>query len=242
MEGPLSTYCSTAPSPHDGSSNAGRSPDKQDSTPSIRSESPRQTKYALRNIELQARESRQLPTYHQGLDYQGVRASGAVPGDGWSNSVNPEAPTGFNPIVNNNININGFDVDMTDNANASHSNSAGLTPQSSATYRSASHTSYSSPRMSDEGAINAGKNPRPNAFTPPNDELFPSPNMMNAKSPNSFNGTMQEDAFKMASSWNMNGGQTPNFSGMTPDGSWDKMMQDAGMIWDDQQKPGMTPR
>ena len=210
-----------------GSSISAEDAQRQRQTPSIRSESPRQTQYAFRNIELQARESRQVPSYET------LQAS--QPGRRWTTQPSREAPVGVNPIFNNNVSI--FDVDMTDTSNSSFGNSAGVTPQSTTTYQS-NNTSYSPPIVEDEITANS-QQMRPNVLTPSSDGMFSS-NVMNANSPNGI--LNQGEPYKLPANWDIGAAaMTPGFSEMTPDGTWDQMMNAAGMVWDDQ-KTGMTPR
>ena len=246
----------TSPNTHDSSSTNGKSPaapglsledmrypDRPQPTPapSIRSESPRQSQYALRNIELQTRESRQLPSYFEEHPSQNAQLQGTQPGEGWNANLRQDAPTGLNPLVGNNINVNLFDVNMADNSNQSRSTSTGLTPGSSSTYRSTSNTSYSPPQVEDEVTRSAQQQAWNNAITPPIDSIFVGPSTFNSQSPNGIAAVNQNDPFKVPPGWETDVGNTPGFSGLTPDGGWDKMIQDAGLIWDEQRN-GMTPK
>ena len=164
----------------------------------------------------------------------------------------------MNPIVNNNINIDTFDTEMSDGANQSNSNSNGLTPASSNTYNSNSSSTYSPPYAEDDksGSTRIQSNSQ-NTFpmqVPGDRAFFPGSQVLDAngaKSPGTRNGMNgQEELFQVPAEWDVNPGVSPGFSGMTPDGNWDKLMQDGGWekmmqdgTWIDQsQRTGMTPR
>ena len=208
--------------------------------PSARSDSPRQSQYSFRNIELQARESRHLPNIYS-ADIPSDQYTGATPGRGWAPQINNDAPTGLNPFVNNNINISSFDVDMTDNAGIVANNTTGLTPGSSATYRSSSST-YSPPQMEDEIQTNFNQPPASGFFPNVNGQSHGTQTYSNGKSPGVSVTAVQDDLFKVPTPWNAADGGTPSFQNFPPNADWDKMMQEAGMTWDPQQKSGMTPR
>ncbi len=220
------------------------------SSPSIRSDSPRQTQYALRNIELLARDSGQVNSMYSDNGIAPSQFREIFPGSSWTDRPNDNGPVGLNPLINNNINNNTFDTEMADNmAQTSPHNSSGLTPQSSSNYMSSSSTSYSPPQVQDEDANQPKSMPPvgsswPNSggefgpqhpiFTPP---AAVSPNSTNNNNNNSnTNGQSSQatpnDPFKIPAGWDMNGaGMTPDFSGMTPGGEWDKMMQN--ISWDE---------
>ena len=173
---------------------------------------------------------------------------GIFPGEGWGQGFNNDAsPLGMNPIINNNV----FDSDMTDSgANASHSNSSGLTPQSTNTYRSAS-TTYSPPHVEDDTSGKTQFSSRAQKFSPPGQTMFPGSDVLNAnaaKSPEDTTASGHDDPFKVPPGWDANNGMTPGFTGMTPDGGWEKVIQDGS--WDQMmkdgnwfgQRTGMTPR
>lgn len=194
----------------------------------------------MRNIELQARESRQLPTYYPG-DVQNAQLQGTSPGRGWAPQMASDAPVGLNPLVNNNISTNGFDIEMADNGTFAQSSSTGLTPGSSTTYPSNSST-YSPPQVEEEAPPNLKPVPSCHAFSASGDQSYNSSSLMDAKSPNMPTVNAQEDVFKVPSSWGMTDGATQNLQAFTPNADWDKMMQEAGMSWDPQQRSGLTPR
>ena len=265
IERPIPSYCSPVPSgAGDGSSDGPRFdetrlPDWQPpGSSSIRSESPRQTQYALGNIQLQAMES-QTGSFNPQTDMSGTELRGIFPHGTWSNAFNNDgAPIGMNPIINNSINVNPFDTDMSDAANQSSSNSNGLTPASTNTYHSNSNSTYSPPQVEDENTGTMRVQPKTQSafstYVPSDGPLFPGTHVLNAdstKSPGNNSATNgQEDPFKMPAGWDVNTGTTPGFLGMTPDGGWEKLMQDGGWekmmqdgTWIDQnQRTGMTPR
>ena len=204
-------------------------------------------------------ESQQISSLGSQLDTTANDLRGMFPDGSWSNTFsNNGAPIGMNPIVNNNINVNPFDTDMSDAANQSSSNSNGLTPASSNTYHSTTNSTYSPPQVEDENSgttqILSQNKSAYSTYIPSDGSLFPGTHVINAnsaKSPsNNSVGNGQDDPFKVPPEWEVNTGTTPGFSGMTPDGGWEKLIQDGGwekMIqdgtWVDQnQKTGMTPR
>lgn len=131
---------------------------------------------------------------------------------------NDNMPVGLNPIINNNINANGFDTDMSDRTNPSRHNSSGLSPSTSnSAYPSSSNTSYSPPGVVDD------------------DSLTSAATQQQAQSIS----TTMEESFKVPPGWDMGSGTgtTPGLTGMTPGGEWEKMMQSMG--WEG---TGMTPR
>ena len=164
----------------------------------------------------------------------------------------------MNPIINNNVNINALDTEMSDGANQSSSASNGLTPASSNTYNSNSSSTYSPPYAEDEstGATRIQSNTQKSySMNMPGDRTFlPGIQILDtnsAKSPGNTSATnTQDDLFQMPAEWDVDPAGTPGFSGMTPDGNWDKLMQDGGWekmmqdgTWIDQsQRTGMTPR
>lgn len=219
----------------------------------MRLESPRQSQYAFRNIDLAAREARRVRPFYPDAEHQQQKLHGIFNIDSWNGGATNNGPIGLNPLVNNNINVNGFDTEMSDAQN----NSNGLTPQSNFSYNhSSSNTSYSPEDSSTTQATTmppiAGPMNGYTAFPPPSDQMFTAPTSSNgtgsAKSPvtnnsqafrnNSqpLNGVGQEDLFKNMQNWDMGASPGP-LQGMTPGGEWDKMMDSMGpnMGW------GMTP-
>ena len=214
--------------------------------PSTRVESPRQQEFAFRNIDsaLQRGKSAQIArpffpeneTHSKNLptDLPGIFPQGA-----WNTSFSNNEPIGLNPVINGNMNINGFDTEMSDQANNS-SNSTGLTPQSSTSYNhSSSHTSYTPPG-DDAATTQASSRPTvagtytsyTSVYTPPAENMFAAQGSAsaNARSPvngnRNGNGNEQDDPFKMPASWDLGAGATPGvLSGMTPEGGWEKMME-----------------
>ena len=204
-------------------------------------------------------ENQQTSSFSSPINAAGHDLRGMFPVGSWGNNFsNDGAPIGMNPIVNNNINVNPFDADMSDAANQSSSNSTGLTPASSNTYHSATNSTYSPPHVEDDqSGTTQVQSQNKNAYStylPSDVSLFPGTHVLNAnsaKSPDNKSATSgQEDPFKVPPGWEINTGSTPGFSGMTPDGGWDKLMQDGGWekmmqdgTWVDQsQRTGMTPR
>lgn len=208
---------------------------------SAHSDSPRQTQYAYRPIDLAARGSRQ----HQQFFPENVPNQQQA----WGEQVGSNGPTGGNPILNNNIHVNGFDQEMSDNSSSSRGPSSGLTPQSMGT-NSTSNTTYSPPQVQDEDTSMA---PNPSSMPPisgpntyyasfnPGDNLFArqaSTGSTKSPDPSGVNA-MQQDPFKVPPEWEINSSATPSFSGMSPDGGWEKMMQSMSG-WDG--STGMTPK
>ena len=223
---------------------------------SIRSESPRQTQYALGNIQLQALASQQHGSFSAQVEPKGQNLVGVFPNDSWDNNV--DGPAGMNPIANNNANVNNpFDTDMSDAANQSSSNSNGLTPASSNTHPSTTNSNYSPPHIEDDNPGMAqfqSQNNAPYSTYPADASMFANTNLLNeksARSPGNQNTVHgQENPFKVPSEWESTTGTTPGFTGMSPDGGWEKLLQDGGWekmmqdgTWIDQnQRNGMTPR
>lgn len=226
-------------------------------TSSIRSDSPRQTQYASGNIQLQAMGNQTGPINSQ-TDISGSELRGLFPQGHWTNNFNDGAPIGMNPVINNNITINPFDTEMSDGVNQSGSNSNGLTPASTNTYHSNPSSTYSPPYTEDDNSgttrIQSNSKNAYSNYVMGDRTLFPDPNVLNnnsAKNSSNTNGMNgQEDPFRVPAEWNVNPGATPGFPAMTPDGSWDKLMQDGGWekmmqdgTWNDQsQRTGLTPR
>lgn len=236
----------------------------QTESPTFRTESPRQTQYAFRSIDLAAREARQMrPLYPEG-DQSSQKLHGIFSvGNSWDDGNT--FPSGLNPLANNGIGGNGFDTEMSDQQYSS----TGLTPQSGSSYNhSSSNTSYSPPNIQDEDASTnqAGANPPKSGTINGYSSFSPSSNnMYSGQYPSSgsgsgsgsvmspgigttnnqpfvsngqqLNGTQQDTQFKNTG-WDIGGGDTPGpIPGMTPGGEWDKMMESVGqgMGW------GMTP-
>jgi len=226
--------------------------------PTFGTESPRQSQYAFRNIDLAARESRRVRPFYPGSDHPPQQLHGIFSvGEPWNDGT--KFPIGVNPLVDNGINENGFDTEMSDQQN----NSTGLTPQSSFSYnQSSSNTSYS-PRniqVEDTSTTQATANPPVagamtgyTSFSPPSDNMYfgqrsgsgsgsGNGSVMSPGNGNNQafvgngqpgNGPEQDDPFKNMG-WDLGSGGTP---GMTPGGEWEKMIDsmDQGMGW------GMTP-
>ena len=115
--------------------------------PTLRAESPRQTQYAYSNIDLVARDARNVRPFNPKGFHDPVQLHGIFNADSWNGEGAVNAPMGLNPLINNNISINGFDTEMSD----AQGNSSGLTPQSNYSYNhSSSNTSYSPPNVQDE--------------------------------------------------------------------------------------------
>ena len=218
----------------------------------IRLESPRQTQYAFRNIDLAAREARRHRAMFPEVEPEPLH--GIFNADSWNGGGAANGPVGLNPLINNNINVNGFDTEMSDAQN----NSSGLTPQSHFSYNPASsNTSYSPPNLQEDDPnttqatsmpVIAGTMNGYMAFTPPSNDMF-AQNADNgpgiAKAPlqsntqafgNNAQPLKQEDLFKNMQGWDMGNSPGP-VPGMSPGGEWDKMMDSIGqgMNW------GMTP-
>lgn len=203
---------------------------------SMHSDPPAQTQYAYRPIDLAAqRTQQQQPFYPQNVSNQQ---------QAWTDQAQSNGPTGLNPIINNNINVNGFDQEMSDNSSSSRGPSSGLTPQSMGT-NSTSNTTYSPPQVQEE-EISAAPNPSsmPSISGPDNyySSMFTrqaSTSGMKSPASGDANNAMQQDPFKVPPEWEMNSTSTPSFSGMSPDGGWEKMMQSMSG-WDG--STGMTPK
>lgn len=217
-------------------------PNKAGQSPRV--ESPHQQEFAFRNIDstLQRSKSAQMArpffpeneTHSKNLP---TDLPGIFPQDAWNTSFSNNEPIGLNPVINGNMNINGFDTEMSDQANNS-SNSTGLTPQSSSSYNhSSSNTSYTPP--GEDVAVTQAA-PRPavagtyasytSAYTSPAENMFAArgSGSANARSPVNGNvsGNEQDDPFKIPANWDLGAGATPGvLSGMTPEGGWEKMME-----------------
>ena len=201
---------------------------------STHSSSPRKSQYAYTNMEMAARESysRTLgPSFPETRVLEESPLQGILPDGvswGFSGGLDTDfAPVGMNPIINNNIaNLNAFDTDMSDNTGPSQQDSNGLTPRSSnSNYQASSNTSYSPPQVQDEDATTMVG-------------IAAQQQQQQQQRANSMGS--RNDPFKIPPGWEMNSrtGTTPGFTGMSPGGEWDKMMQ--GMGWD--QGTGMTPK
>lgn len=198
-------------------------------SPSLQSDSERLGSYAFNSIELNARYSHTLHPYfpedHQGpYSLEGMVLGGTQDASGnWPNSAgtlqNDNRPVGMNPIVNNNITSNVFDKTMNDRSGPSRNNSTGLSPQSSTSaYQSSSNTSYSPPAVHSEDSLSSASATQQQAKSIP---------------------STLDEAFKVPAGWELGSGtgSTPSFTGMTPGGEWDKMIQ--SMNWE---STGMTPQ
>ena len=213
-------------------------------TPTITADSPRQTQYAYRNIDLVAREARSVRSLFPEAGQPPSQLHGIFNADSWTGGATNSGPTGLNPLINNNINVNGFDTDMSDGQNAS----TGLTPQSSYSYnQSSSNTSYSPPMLQDEdpGTSQAtGPIPGYAAFppssenvyngqqnsnsastrSPMNDDFQAYGNNNNSQLPNRPRHQQQTDPFKNMQSWEKLSSSPGPFQGMSPGEGWEKMM------------------
>lgn len=231
-------------------------------TPTVKTSSPRQTQYAFRNIDLAAREARRLrPFYPEALaDHEGQKLHGIFNPDSWNGGAPNNGPVGLNPLVNNNINVNGFDTDMSDAQN----NPICLTPQSSLSYNnSSSNTSYSPPKVQDEDSSTNQTTAMPpitnaaNTFTsfstPSSNQMYTAQRSssgsdhttgpMNTGNSQAFatnaqalNDVGRGDLWKSMQGWDLGSSPGP-LQGMTSGGEWEKMMSSMGqdMGW------GMTP-
>ena len=215
--------------------------DHNKDNPTAITESPRQTQYAFRSIDLAARSlgnTRQKRPYFP--EYVIRPAAPAVfPGESLSEDATYGGPIGMSTLINNNINSSGFDTEMSDQTNQS----TGLTPQSTNSFNhSSSNTSYSPPQVQDEDSSTsqaaqmpsmAGVNNHYTGFTPPSDNIFVRQGSTNsAMSPS--NVSNQEDPFKMPPGWDLGVGATPGNSGLTgntPDGGWEKLMEGMSGNW-----------
>lgn len=191
---------------------------------SIRSESPRQSQYALDNLQLNSRDSRPSnPYFPEDHPSMPQRLEGIFPGvpQAWGKI------DGLNPIINNNIApaAAGFDADMSDQSHPSRHDSQGLTP-----HTTSSNTSYSPPQGQDDDPLTSA------AAT--------AAVQQQARGPGAL--SMFEDAFQLHRGWDMSGnstayrgtGSTPGFTGMTPGSTdWENIMQ--SMNWEG---TGMTPK
>lgn len=216
----------------------------------------RPSQYAFNNIDLAARESRRVRPFYPDADLPPQTLHGIFStGNAWN-----DFPVALSPLVNNGINENGFDTEMSDQQN----NSTGLTPQSSLSYNhSSSNTSNSPPNIQDEEASTtqakgntpiAGAMTGYPAFPPPPDIRYSGQGINGSGSANGMSpsvgnnpafvgnrqrlgGFEKDDQFKHMG-WDIGSGGTPGpISGMTPGGEWEKMMDSMGqgMGW------GMTP-
>lgn len=202
-------------------------PDESLSPPSVRSDEPRQTQYALGNIQLHARDAAANYPYNAGdmiPEPSGIQ--GILPGRahwGWSSNestlqgvgsgVTP--PVGLNPLINNNIAMpNAFETDMSDQTGGtSRHNSTGFTPRSTnSLYQTSSNTSYSPTAIQEDDPLTSAA-------------------AVSTAAQTSISAAMEE-SFKVPPGWETGGtGMTPGFSGMTPNSAeWDKMMQ--SMNWE----------
>ena len=227
--------------------------------PTFRTESPRQTQYAYRNIDLAAREapkSTEPRPFFSDRDVQPLNYNNIFPTDGWtsghisSNVSGLDLPTG--------IPMNGFDTEMSDPQQIS---STGLTPQSNYS----SNTSYSPPTVPSEDtqsteteSIPAGKMNGSMGFQQSPNELFtPQPSggthSGNGRSPvmNNKGQSFATNGQSMVSNAQMPNMSAPfspdnpfknfqNFDGlpaMTPNTEWNEMFgtMPQGMNW------AMTP-
>lgn len=174
----------------------------------------------------------------------------------WIDAFGDDLITGTNTTATGGITANQFDVDMAigsgplNETSQSSSNSTGITPQSSASHHSTSNSNYSTPQVEDDFNLRQlPSRPSPRnvneSYTIPtsqgNGYLTQSQQGYNPQS--NMSNKVHEEAFKIPSDWNVNGGggMTPNFSGIAQDAGWERMMQDAGMVWEGN-KSGMTPR
>ena len=231
-------------------------------TPTLSSDSPRQTQYAYRSIDLVAREARRVRPFNPDAELPPSQLHGLFNADSWTGGANNNGPIGLNPLVNNNISVNGFDTDMSDAQNTS----TGLTPQSNYSYnQSSSDTSYSPTQDEDPGISQptvappiSGRMNGYNAFTPATDNMFAAqnPNNTNAttRSPVSNNvqaygnnsqipsTARQNDPFGNMASWEKVSSPGP-MQGMTPGEDWEKMMNtiNQNLGWGMAPGSGMTP-
>lgn len=144
---------------------------------------------------------------------------------------------------------------MSDATNQSNSN--GLTPASSNTNQSGTNSTYSPPQVEDDDSGIQGNQPRnQSSFSsnaPSRLPTFPGAQTLNnntAKlSGNMSTGFSQSDPFKIAAGWDSNAGTTPGFSGTSPGGEWENLMQDGGWekmmqdgTWFDQNQTTMSPK
>lgn len=218
----------------------------------IRSDSPRQSQYAFRNIDLAARETRKknntywskngdirhkVAPFFPENNAQPSKTQKSFSGEEW-NAGNMTAMTGVNSFTDSetitNINMQtAFDTAMTDQSN----HSRGFTPQSSNSYNhSSSNTSYSPSQVHDEESTatqqastlpNPGTNNSYAGFAAPKDGC----NIFNSQGSDSAGSLRQEDPFKIPPDWDLGAGAMPaTLSGMTPEGGWEKMME--GMNWE----------
>ena len=227
-------------------------------TTTIRTESPRQSQYAFRNIDLAAREARRIRPFYPETAQKSEQLHGIFSAESWS-AGSHNGPGNLNSLMNNNygsnINMNGLDTEMSDAQNQA----MGLTPQSSYSYNhSSSNTEYSPPNLQDEdpAATKAASNPPvtgpPNGYTsfsPSSEHLYPpqipgsgsgnptSPMMNNNQQAFGANNNVQglngaggqDDMWKNIQGWDMANGGTPgSLQGMTPNGEWEKMMETMG--------------
>lgn len=191
--------------------------------PTIRSESPRQTQYAYRNIELAAlnsgRSSNPRPFFSE-RDLPPSEFRNIFPGDGWTGGMESNGIPSVMPSGNSNITMYGFDTEMTDN----QIHSTGLTPNSNNSYNhSSSNTSYSLPNVQEDEPASALQQPvqQPvsmppiagvmnayTAFSPPSNNMYAAPsNSSNndsssgsSRSPNMTNGQIFGSNAEMNSS------------------------------------------
>ncbi|KAL6717872.1 hypothetical protein ACLMJK_003957 [Lecanora helva] len=219
-------------------------------TPTLRAESPRQTQYAYRNIDLVARENSNLRPYHPENLHDAIQLHGIFNADSWSGASTTNGPIGINPLINNNITVNGFDTEMSDVQNSS----TGLTPQSNYSYNhSSSNTSYSPQTAPDDDLTSTKAPPMPSMpsttngypnqytnFSSPsaqqNATNNPTNNPSNTAAPNNPN----PQAFANNNNNNSNVQAQAAMNGMSPEDLF-KNMQSWDMGASPGPLPGMTP-
>ena len=216
------------------SSEEGRSPgdtlfpnyDKRNESPTVRTEDPRQQKYAYRSAaDTIARETNNSRPYFPEVVQS---PSQYQPQNDIQNKPEPHPQkfalgAGLNPFTDNekinaiNMNNGHLDTEMADR----FANSRGPTPQSSNSYNhSSSNTSYSPSQAHDDdqnASVTGGGAKYMMGFTP---------------QPHDTSGQQQEDPFRIPTGWDgitLGQGMTPgNMTGMTPDGGWEKLMDSIG--------------
>ena len=212
-----------------------------DSSPSIRSDSPRQTPYALSNIQLHAMRAQSIPNFVStpqpsnlsGLDSMLSNKTTTTSNTDWhpANTANlhnnENHPVGMKPFINTTnlpttttTTTPAFDTEMSDHTTApSRHNSTGLTPQSShSAYPSSSNTSYSPLQVQDE------------------DPLTSAAAVTQAQAQSKSIETTLDEAFKVPVGWDIGGA---GGTGMTPGGEWENVMRN--MNWESM-GTGMTPK
>lgn len=220
---------------------------KDNNAPLTCSDSPRQSQYAFKSIDLAAREARQArPSYQKTKGVEASSFRNIFPDEGWSQEFT-EAPTAINPLFDNSIISNALDTDMSNNQTQSRDGSAGQTPHSFTTFHSSSNTSYSPPQVQDEEPTmmqptsmppQPGVNTYQVPFASSPSNFFVGSNVGQEKSSVNVSVSSGMDSLT-PSCWDVPNGNTSEFSGtgMPPDGGWEKMME--GLVWDG--KTGMTP-